>query len=285
MACVNFLAEIRARLNEFTKAERKVAEYTLNNTENVPYMVINDLANACGVGETSIFRFCKKLKLAGYQEFRLKISSCLYGDNVLRPTNSGVINIDDPINEVADKIYSSYILSLKETKLLLNESGVDKAVDLLINAKRIFIYGVGSSGIMALDTVNKFIRITPKVFALSDSHLQIIQASILDEEDVAIFFSYSGNTRDTIEVAKLVKGCGAKTIGISKFKCSEFSNYMDIVLLCGAKEDPLQGGSLAAKMSQIYLVDILYTEYYKRTIVESKKLNKKTAKAVINKQY
>ena len=93
MPGLNFLAEIRARLNEFTKAEKKVAEYVLNHTENVPYMVINDLADACGVGETSIFRFCKKLKLSGYQEFRLKISSCLYGENVLRPTNSGVINI------------------------------------------------------------------------------------------------------------------------------------------------------------------------------------------------
>ncbi len=282
---INFLADIRARMNEFTKAEKKIAEYILNNSDNVPYMVINDLAEACNVGETSIFRFCKKLKLTGYQEFRMKISSATFGENVLRPTTSGTINVDDSILDVADKILASNIMALEETKTLLNERDIQRAVNLLINAKRVFVFGVGASGIMAQDTVGKFLRITSKFTTFIDSHQQIMQASILEPDDVAIFFSYSGNTRDTIETAKMVKTTKAKTIGISKFRSSEFSKYMDVLLLCGAKEHPLRGGSLSAKMSQIYLIDILYTEYYKRTIKESKKYNDKTAQAVMNKLY
>lgn len=285
MAASNFLSEIKSRLNEYTKVEKKIAEYILNNAESIPYMVINELAEVCGVGETSIFRFCKKMKLSGYQEFRMKVSSSFYGDNVLRPSTSGNINIDDDVKTVIEKISSSNIMAIEEAVSLINEDDINNAVELLINAKRIFVYGVGASGIMAQDIFTKFVRITPKIYAVQDSHMQVMQASILDDDDVAIIFSYSGNTEDIIDIAKAVKKCKSKIIGISKYRNSELSKYTDILLLCGAKENPLQGGSLSAKISQIFLVDVLYTEYYKRTIERSKKLNKRTAEAVMKKLY
>ncbi|MEH7248192.1 hypothetical protein V7114_15560 [Neobacillus niacini] len=72
-------------------------------------------------------------------------------------------------------------------------------------------------------------------------------------------------------------------MGITRFAKSPLTSYADITLLCGANEGPLQGGSLSAKISQLYLLDLLYTEYFKRTYKESV-LNKEcTANSVIEK--
>ncbi|WP_339329274.1 MurR/RpiR family transcriptional regulator [Bacillus paralicheniformis] len=82
-------------------------------------------------------------------------------------------------------------------------------------------------------------------------------------------FSYSGSTKDTIEVAKKAKEKGARIISITRFVKSPLTTHSDVTLLCGANEGPLQGGSLSAKIAQLYLLDVLYVEYFKRTYQES----------------
>jgi len=108
-------------------------------------------------------------------------------------------------------------------------------------------------------------------------------ASMMSDKDVAIIISYSGQTKDSIEVAKMAKASGAFVIAITRFSKSPMTAYSDVTLLCGANEGPLQGGSLSAKISQLYLLDVLYFEYFKKTY-EKSSLNKEiTAKAVADK--
>jgi DNA-binding MurR/RpiR family transcriptional regulator len=135
----------------------------------------------------------------------------------------------------------------------------------------------------AMEAKNKFMRITNKTECSLDSHLQIMTAALLTEEDVAILISYSGSTKDTIDVAKLAKENGAKIISITRFAKSPLTSYSGITLLCGSNEGPLQGGSLSAKISQLYLLDILYAEYFRRTQKESTLNKESTAKSVIEK--
>lgn len=70
----NFVLQIKASYNQFTRAEKKVADYVLDNQEKVLYMSITDLADACEVGDASVYRFCRTMKLQGYQEFKMKLS-------------------------------------------------------------------------------------------------------------------------------------------------------------------------------------------------------------------
>ena len=74
MAQGDFMMQVRSNYNQFTKAERKVADYLLQHAQDVLFMSITDLADACKVGETTVFRFCKTMKLQGYQEFMIKVS-------------------------------------------------------------------------------------------------------------------------------------------------------------------------------------------------------------------
>ncbi|MBO0600705.1 MurR/RpiR family transcriptional regulator [Sporosarcina sp. E16_3] len=282
MPKIDILALIHSRYHSFTNTEKKVADYILENTKSVIYMSITDLADICDVGESSIFRFCKTLKLRGYQEFKIALAN----NNTLEyemPQLSSKITMQDTIDELSSKILATTVNALTETHNLININDVSEAVDMIIKGDRIHFFGVGASLMTALDAKNKFMRITNKTECSIDSHLQIMSASLMTKNEVAVLISYSGSTKDTIEVAKVAKERGANIISITRFAKSPLTSYSDITLLCGANEGPLQGGSLSAKISQLYLLDLLYTEYFKRTNKESSNNKASTANAVIEK--
>src|SRR5690625_3945168 len=282
MTNLDIFSLIHSRYYSFTNTEKKVADYILEHKNEVVYMSITDLAETCHVGESSIFRFCKTLKLRGYQELKIALAHYTSVEDEM-PQLSSKITMQDTIDELSSKMLTATINALTETDNLIHTNDVSKVVDEIIKAERIHFFGVGASLLTALEAKNKFMRITNKTECSLDSHLQAMSASLITKNEIAIIISYSGSTKDTIEVAKIAKDRGAKIIAITRFSKSPLTSYADITLLCGANEGPLQGGSLTAKMSQLYLLDLLYAEYFKRTNNESSKNKESTANAVIEK--
>lgn len=278
----DIFSQIHLKYNSFTNTEKKVADYILENAEDVVYMSITDLAYACNVADSSVFRFCKSMDLRGYQEFKIALAHSISPDSET-PHLSGEVTMEDTIEELSSKILATNINALTETYNLIKEEDISRAIDSMIKADRFYFFGVGASLMTALEAKNKFMRITNKADCIIDSHLQIMSAALMTERDVAILISYSGSTKDTLEVAKVAKERGAMVICITRFAKSPLTNYANITLLCGANEGPLQGGSLSAKLSQLYLLDLLYAEYFKRTLEESIRNKESTAKAVIDK--
>jgi len=278
----DFFSVIRSGYPTYTKIECTIADYVLENPEKTIYMSIVDLAEACNIGDTSVFRFCKKLNLRGYQEFKLRLaqSLALDEDNTLQML--GEVTLDDPVDIVFSKYLSATTKVLQETSQLLHPGKVDQAVECMIRANKVLFLGAGASMLTALEAKNKFMRITNKVDFMLDFHMQAMQASLLTPNDAAIIFSYSGNTKDTIELAQIGKKTGAKIISITRFSKSLLAASSDIVLLCSGNESPFQGGSISAKISQLYILDILFTVYFMRTAEQSKENTEKTAKAVID---
>lgn len=279
----DFLIKVRAAYNQFTKAEKKVADYILQDPKSVLFMSITDLAEACDVGDTSVFRFCKTMELKGYQEFKMMLSLSLRNEAGENKEFTGNVSLDDTFSEVAQKVLSTNMNALTETYSLLDEDMFSRAIDSLHGAGRIYFFGVGASLLTALKAMNKFLRIEPKVYCVQDSHMQAMAASMMGPSDVAVLFSYSGATKDTIHVAETAKRAGAKIICVTRFVKSPLTSYADYTLLCGANEGPLQGGSTSAEISQLFLVDMMYTEYYRRYYDQCSKNNEKTSGAVIEK--
>ena len=278
----DIFALIHSRYNAFTNTERKVADFISEHAKEVIYMSITDLADACSVGESSVFRFCKTLDLKGYQEFKIVLAHSVSLEDET-PQISNEITMNDSIQDLSSKILSSNIQALTETYNLLSEDQLKEAVDLLVKANRIHFFGVGSSGVTALEAKNKFMRITNKTEFSMDAHLQMMTAALMNKDDIAVLFSYSGSTKDTIEIAEVIKKRGAKIIVITRFAKSPLTAFSNVTLLCGAKEGPLQGGSLSVKISQLYILDLLYISYMKETKAESIHNKELTAQAVITK--
>ncbi|OMD37072.1 MurR/RpiR family transcriptional regulator [Paenibacillus odorifer] len=280
MRTISIFSSIHSKYNNLTNTEKKVADYVLENTRSVVYMSITDLADACDVGESSIFRFCKSLSYKGYQEFKIALAHSITVENEI-PQLTDQILMDDTTEAVASKVLTTNVSALNETYNLIDIKKINEAIDYMINAERVSFFGVGSSLITAMEAKIKFMRITNKTECLMDSHLQMMSAALMSERDVAVIISYSGSTKDSIEVARKAKERGAKVVSITRFEKSPLTSYSDLTLLCGANEGPLQGGSLSAKISQLYLLDILYVEYFKKTSEQSI-INKETTAAAVS---
>lgn len=242
-----------------------------NNISNLSYLSITEFAAFCNVAESTLLRFCRKLGLRGYSEFRMLLAQ----SNTEYTGDSG---------DFAFNIMNNMTTALHSTYELINRENLEKAVSILLGAKRIYCMGSGNSGVAAEEMRNKFLRFGIHAFHLTDSHFQTIATSTLTADDVLVLFSVSGSTKDIIGVAQTAKQIGAKLIIITNYLKSPLSMYADIPLHVVTKSAPLDSGSLVAKISQLYVIDVLAAAVFKRTEDLSQKNLERTAIAVLDKE-
>lgn len=282
---MNLILKIQSVYNQFTKAEKKVADYCLAHREEIPFMSITDLADACEVGDTSVYRFCRTLKLEGYQEFKMKFSLAQGTGSLESKLMRDMQTAGDRLDELAHRVLETHQNAILETYMMLNKDELEKTLVMLEEAERVYFFGIGDSLLAAEEARNKFLRITSKVNCIMDPHMQAVVASMMNEKDLVFIISYSGATKDNIQVAKIARDCKAKVAAITHFQKSPLTAYCNAVLLCGAKEGPLDGGSMSAKLGQLFLIDLLYQGYYERNAEECMNNNQKATAAVAEKLF
>ena len=118
--------------------------------------------------------------------------------------------------------------------------------------------------LLAQECAHLFSTIQPNVTAVADSHLQAMAAAQLTPGDAVVYFSYSGATEELVKNLRIVRERKARVILVTRFPKSPGAAYADIVLQCGSREGPLQGGSVAARVAQLFLTDVLFHEVYRR---------------------
>ena len=132
---------------------------------------------------------------------------------------------------------------------------------MLSKARSVFCFGQGNSSIVAEDAWCRFCVVSPKFHTVSNSRLQADTAALLTGEDVVLYFSFSGAVPELLEMGQILKKSKARLILVTRFPNSPGAQYADLLLLCGAHEAPAQQGSIAAKVSQLFIVDILFHEF------------------------
>ncbi len=285
MAEFGLLLDIQLLYNQLTKTEKKIADYVSKNVNQVLFMSITELADACKVADASVYRFCRTIGVKGYQEFKMKLSLSMASTDEGTEKENKNPKTPDSARKMLDDILESHISVLKETHLLLKWDEIERVVGMMEKAKNIYFFGIGDSLLTALEARNKFLRITKKVHCVDDPHMQAMIASMTTQDDLVFLISYSGATKDIVYISDILSGVGAKVVAITRFLKSPLTSHVDAVLLCGSNEGPLEGGSLGAKLSQLYIVDILFKEYYRRNLGISMENNQKTSKAVVEKLY
>ncbi len=259
----------------YTKSEEKIIAYLQKNVKDVVYMSVTELSDVLGIGETTIVRFCKKLGYKGYHDFKLAIAQ----DDTIHKEKIDKNNI--PIKQ---QISSNMIAILEDSLHLILQDSIDSSVKMIEEAKNVYFYGLGPSGITAIEAQSKFFRIDHKFHAITDSHFQMMSAQIMSKEDLIIVITISGSTKDIISAVIDAKIRGAKIIAITNYQKSPITKYSDLVLLTSGKMDLSNGGSLVEKISQLYVIDILFMEYISKNqqYLENRKL---TAQSVAAKRY
>ena len=257
MNSCNFWELLRSRYNELTRSGRRVADYLTQHAEEAQYLSISSLARECGVAEATIFRFCRSLGFDGYNEMKISLAQAnaipTAGNNKLEP-GTDTATLCTHASAVA-------LEAINGTRTVLDPDAIDRAATLLQRARQVFCFGQGGSQILANYIWARFATISTKFHTAGDSHMQTIAASLMVPEDVVLFVSYSGATRDMMETLRIVKENSAKVILLTHYADAPGTALADVVLLCGAKESPLDGGSVAAKIAVLFVAEVLVLRF------------------------
>lgn len=269
MGCDNIYDRTIKCYHTMTRSERKAADYMLKHKPDLQRMTISELAAVCGVGEATLTRFCRTLGCKGFNDFRLATAQAVAQPQAGETEEEdlyGEVQAPDSIEVKSQKLCHIGMEALRQTLALLDPAAIRKAVDLLWESKSVYCFGQGNSSIVAMDAWGRFTPVTPKFHWISDAHMQADTAAILGEGDVVLYFSFSGATRELVEVARLVQDTPGKLILVTRYPNSPGAALADLLLICGANEGPRQQGSIAAKIGQLFIIDVLFNEFCSRDV-------------------
>lgn len=247
--------KIKTSYRDMSVSDKVIADYVLNNMKKVGTASINEIANDLNISSSTFFQFTKRLGYEGFKDF--KIALLTEGDYPRSNLSERVSNLDSPFG-VAMKVFDSSIKALQDTKSLINEETLEKAVDILNSSDIICFFGLGGSGSVAQDAYHKFLRSPILCNYSPDYHIQLMHASLLSEKGCAFIVSHTGLSKEAIEFAKLVKERGARIIALTSYPLSPLAKMADVVLSSIVEEIAYRSESFASRLTQLTIIDSLF---------------------------
>ncbi|MCO6449496.1 MAG: MurR/RpiR family transcriptional regulator [Caldilineales bacterium] len=250
---ISALTRIRSSYPALAASEARVADWVMQQPEKVMQLSMAQVAQACGVSDTTVLRFCRNTGFQGYTDLKLSIAR-----DLVSPTHV----IHDDIDEgdapavIARKVFMSNIQAMYDTLEVLDEASLTRAINLLAGARRILIIGVGTSSPIVQSMYNMFMRLGLNCKAQTDSYLQLMEVALLGEGDVVVGVSQSGTSMDPVLTLKQAKANGASTICITGNAQSPITKYADVTLLSVAREARIE--AIASRLAQMSIADALY---------------------------
>lgn len=254
----NILIKIRDMKDSLTPVERTLAEYILDNLEEIPHLSIKSLAQLTKTSDASVLRFCKTMGYSGYRSFIVSISASLGSMDEEQKHQYTDIQPGDDLTTIISNISRNNIKSIEDTLSVINKDSIARAVKVLRECKRIVFFGIGASGLVGIDAEQKFTRINKMCHTYTDGHSQLTAATLLEKNDVAIFISNSGNTVEILDALDIAKKNGANIIAITKYNKSELAEKANIVLSISTPELTIRSGAMGSRIAMLTVVDILF---------------------------
>jgi len=262
------MKSVFVRLKEYalhaTRTEEEIIKYILINPKEVCRMSVHDLAKETFSSASSITRLSQKLGYDGLKELKQAIIEGMTLQRQLTQTAIRDVDETDSIALLSEKMLHKHVLALQDTKALLDFDVLELCVEKLIQARCVYVFGIGASFLVAQDLYHKMMRVGKLCITSEDHHLQYLQATQITEQDVAIVISYSGQTKEMITCCEVMQSKGVPIISITKFGASRIATLSDYRLYVTATEVLIRRGAMSSRISQLYMVDVLYSHYINR---------------------
>ncbi len=253
---MDIVLRIKEEYRKLTKSEKKVADYFIENYKDAINESTQSIAVATDTSPATVIRFVKTLKFDGLQQLKLAIAADM--DSQKPDITDEIIHQKDGLSEIVEKNKRNLINSIERLYALMDLEMIEKSVDAIDSAKKVYLFGVGASGIVCYDINYKLSRIGKNVVFNNDIHLQLVNLNFITKEDACVCVSYSGNTKETVLVAEIAKKAGAKTVGICCYGRNELSKICDITLRVPHDERELRLGAISSRNTTLTLLDTIY---------------------------
>lgn len=216
---MDIIKQIEENYLQLSRQERKVATTVTQDPQAVQQMTISAFAKAAGVSNSTITRFVRQLSCKNFYDFKLQLAR-LAADPVITPK----ANTD---NEIEDQVYAWYQKIIQGTWQVIDAKTLKTITQLIHCARRVYIYGLGSSGYTAQEFAQRLLRMDITAFAMTDIHMLYINSDLVSADDIIIAISSSGNSQEVNEAVRLAKQRGTRIIGITGFIKSPLSDLCD----------------------------------------------------------
>ena len=257
------LIRIEQYLPNASIAEQGVLKYILSRPDEASHHSINYLSKVSYSSASTIARLCRKIGFEGYRD----LQTSLLCELVQRKEKRGTSTIFEPTNQLEEIIINTTqksILSLENSMHLLDLNVLQKSVAAICNCSRILLFGISASYIVAKDAYLKFLRLNKTCYCSEDIHSQYLYARNATPNDVAIVISYSGYTEEILHCCELLRAQNTPIIAITRFESSPLVQLSTHCLYIANSERMPRAGAMSSRISQLNVVDILYSTYLNR---------------------
>jgi DNA-binding MurR/RpiR family transcriptional regulator len=248
------VALVRGLLPSLIPSEGRVAAFTVDRPADVIHLSVTELALAANTSASTVMRFCQRLGFKGYQDFKIALAQDAIPS--LQRLQADVVDGDSP-SEILSKVVQSAADAISTSATTIDEAAFGQAIELLENAKRILVVGVGSSAPIAQDIAYRFLTIGLPAEAPLDVHVQNVTASLLGPGDVCLAISHTGSTRETVATVKSAIDSGARTVAVTSFFRSPLTDLAEVILVAGSKETAFRLEAMSSRLAHLSVLDAL----------------------------
>ena len=253
---IDFFKILEENYPNLRNSEKRVADYILQNPKQIANLSITELAQKCSTSETTVNRLCHSIGLSGYSQMKISLTH-----NIAQGTLKSVpgdIKEGDQLPDVAEKLRYCLSLAIDHTCEILNISDLSRTIECILKSEKVYFYGIGGSGYVAEIAHHLFLKAGIFNTAYNSGYMQSVSASLLTRRDLAIGISHSGNTKDVVKALEIAKEKGATTVAITGNEDSKIIEKADISLFTFSMEEPIYGDFMEGKVSQLFIIDLLY---------------------------
>ena len=256
---MTYIIKINERSEDFTPSDKKIAQYILDNSSEIPAMNSESLAQASNTSQSAIIRFVQKLGYKSYIDLKLDIAQSLEAARDI--AKSEIINRNDGVDEIIAKSKNNVLSAVEKTYALIDRDVIESVVGEISMAQAVYLTGIGSSGLICEDFLYKLQRSGKKAFYERDAHTNLSLLSNMTSKDLLICISYGGKTKEIQIAAEFAKEKNVKVVTITKSTKGKLANLSDYALIIPEIEKEMRYGAITSRISSQIITDILFYGY------------------------
>lgn len=255
------IREIEDAIPRLRNSEKKVAAFMITNHMQIEKMSLEDVATGAEVSQPTVMRTIKAVGYQSFKEVKLAFAEERFAHEKDRVSETQILGIgiekSDRVENIPTKVIRNVIELLEDSLKTISAKELKRAVQAIRNASNISIFSVENSNSIATDLVTKLLYLGIECSFYEDYYLQSVRAAHLQKGDVAIGISYSGSSKNTVDMLKIAKGKGAQTIAITNYAGTPLVKYADIIITT-SNQQLLFGNTIFSRTIHLAVVDMIY---------------------------
>lgn len=253
--------KIRLVYDCLSKSDKMIADYFLEHKKDIVNMNIQQVAEGAGTSSASVSRFVQKVFGTSFADTKIELAMSMEIEEDTGSQFEWSLDYEQIPAALRNGMKSVFDDILKMNRL----SDMEEIAEILAEAETIYLFGIGASGIVAQDMVQKLIKLGKKAIYTHDSNLGAINSSLCTEKDAVIAISNSGLTREVLVPSHKAKQRGAKLIAICgtvKNKLCDISDYRIVI----PNNEPriMRLTSIFSRYGQFFVIDLLFIAVAKK---------------------